>query len=225
MNKLIKVYIIILYLLLSTVVLSQQKIFLLPNPSYKSEVSLEETIYKWKATRNFKEEPLTLKQLSQLLWATAGTTIDGVTSATRVFPSAGAIYPLDIYVVVGNVKDLEAGIYKYDFKKHSIELIKKGDFRKELTNAAWNQSFINKAPVSFVWVAHYEKMGWYGERGKVRYIHIDLGHSAQNLTLQATALGLGTVQVGAFKDEAVRALLGLQKDKTPVYIMPVGYPK
>lgn len=204
---------------------AQQKSIPLPKPSYKSSVSFEETIYKWKATRNFKEQPLNLKQISQLLWAAFGTTIDGVSSATRVFPSAGAIYPLDIYVVVGNVKELEAGIYKYDFKKHSIELIKKGDFRKELTVSALNQYFINKAPVSFIWTASYDKMGRYAERGKTRYIHIDLGHSAQNLTLQATALGLGTVQVGAFKDEEVRNLLGLPKDKTPVYIMPVGYPQ
>lgn len=219
-----KTLLIVLFVFFSTFVFSQKNITL-PEPSYKSNVSLEETIYKWKATRNFKEDPLNLKQLSQLLWAACGTTVDGVTSATRVFPSAGAIYPLDLYVVVGSVKDLEPGIYKYDYRKHSIELIKKGDFRKELTSSALNQSFINKAPVSFIWVANYDKMSWYGERGKTRYIHIDLGHSAQNLTLQATALGLGTVQVGAFRDDALRNLLGLQKDKTPVYIMPVGYPR
>lgn len=198
----------------------------LPRPSYKGERSLEETIYHWKATRRFdKEKPLTLKQLSQLCWAAYGLTVDGISSATRVFPSAGAIYPLEIYVVVGNVENLEAGIYKYDSQNHSLQVIKKGDFRNELTKAALNQTFISQASVSFLWAANYNKVSWYGERGKVRYIHIDLGHSAQNLTLQATALGLGTVQVGAFNDEAVRNLLGLPKDKTPIYIMPIGYPK
>lgn len=197
----------------------------LPTPVYKSTVSVEETIYKWKATRKFKDEPLTLQQLSQLLWSCGGLTIDGISSATRVYPSAGGIYPLEIYVLIGNVKNVPAGIYKYNFYNHSIELVKKGDFRKELTNSALYQSFIAKAPVNFIWVANYDKMSWYGERGKTRYIHIDLGHSAQNLTLQTTALGLGTVQVGAFNDDMVRNLLGLPKDKTPVYIMPVGYPR
>lgn len=217
---------ILMIILISTFCKVGAKEIKLPQPYYKGEKSFEELIYKWKTTRRYnKEKSLTLKQLSQLCWATSGLTVDGVSSATRVYPSAGAIYPLEIYIVVGNVENLNSGIYKYISQNHTLQLIKTGDFRKELTKAALNQDFISQAPVSFVWIANYNKVSWYGERGRTRYIHIDLGHSAQNLTLQATALGLGTVQVGAFNDEAVRNLLGLSNDKTPVYIMPVGYAK
>lgn len=224
MKKYFFLFIFLSTLTLQSVIHPKDEI-ILPKPLYKGKISVEEAMYKWKATRRFKEEPITLQQLSQLLWSSSGLTIDGITSATRVYPSAGAIYPLEVYIVCGNVKDLHSGIYKYNHKNHSLELIKEGDYRKELTKAALNQFFISQAPVSFVWVAEYEKTRWYGDRGRIRYIHIDLGHSAQNLTLQTVALGLGTVQVGAFNDDMVRNLLGLPKDKTPVYIMPVGYPR
>ncbi len=197
----------------------------LPKPSFKGSVSVEEAISKNKATRRFKDLPLTLQQISQLLWAAFGFTVDGITSATRVFPSAGAIYPLELYIVCGENKGLKAGIYKYQPQTHTLLLIKQGDFREQLTKCAFNQFFISQAPVSFVWAANYNKVFSYGERGRVRYIHIDLGHSAQNLTLQTKALGLGTVQVGAFNDEEVKNLLGLSKEEVPVYIMPVGYSK
>jgi SagB-type dehydrogenase family enzyme len=178
----------------------------LPSANKKSNVSFEETIYKWSATRRFQNKPLTLNQIS-------------------VFPSAGAIYPLELYIVVGNVENLPAGLYKYNYKNHSLIQLKKGDLRDSLTSAALNQFFIKQAPVSFVWTAKYNKVAIYGERGKTRYIHIDLGHSAQNLTIQSTALGLGTVQVGAFDDEKVKEILSLPDEETPVYIMPVGYKK
>ncbi|MCS7150870.1 MAG: SagB/ThcOx family dehydrogenase [Endomicrobia bacterium] len=217
---------IVAIIFLSVRTYSQQKEITLPKPSYKGNLTFEELIYKWKATRRFSTRELTTEQLSQLLWSAVGFTIDGITSATRVYPSAGAIYPLELYVVCGNIKLLEPGIYKYDPQRNSIKLIKKGDFREDLTKAAYGQFFISQAPVSFVWVADYNIVNkYYGQRGTTRYVHTDLGHSAQNLTLQATALGLGTVQVGAFNDDTVRNLLGLSKDKTPVYIMPVGYPK
>ncbi len=197
----------------------------LPPADKKSNISFEEAIYKWSATRRFKDKALTLKQISQLLWAAFGTTVDGISSATRVFPSAGAIYPLELYVVVGKVENLPSGLYKYNYITHSLTQLKQTDLREQLASAALNQFFIKQAPVSFVWTAKYKKMFWYGERGKTRYIHIDLGHSAQNLTIQATVLGLGTVQVGAFNDNKVKEVLSLPEDETPVYIMPVGYRK
>ncbi len=202
-----------------------KKEILLPKPSYKGSISFEETIYKWKATRKFqKDKPLTLQLLSQLLWAASGTTVDGVTSATRVYPSAGAIYPLDIYVVCKNIKDLESGIYKYNCKNHSLILVKKGDFSSQLAYFAVGQMFIAEAPVSFIWVGDYSKVSRYGDRGTKRYIFADLGHSAQNLTIQATALGLGTVQVGAFNNEKIKSLLEIKQHEDPLYIMPVGFP-
>lgn len=204
---------------------SLKKEILLPKPSYKGSVSFEETIYKWKATRKFqKDKPLTLQFLSQLLWATSGATIDGVTSATRVYPSAGAIYPLDIYVVCNNIKELESGIYKYNYKNHSLTLVKKGNFSSQLAYFALGQMFVAEAPVSFIWVGNYDKVSRYGDRGTKRYIFTDLGHSAQNLTIQATVLGLGTVQVGAFNNEKIKSILELKQHEEPLYIMPVGFP-
>ncbi|MCX7715829.1 MAG: SagB/ThcOx family dehydrogenase [Endomicrobia bacterium] len=216
-----KYFIFYIFFLLS---IGYTKEFRLPKPSYKGNVSLEEILYKWKATRRFRPDlGISLQQLSQLLWSCNGITADGLSSATRTFPSAGAIYPLEVYIVCENIKGINNGIYRYNHINHSLELLKNGNFRDQLAKAALNQFFISQAPVSFIWVAEYDKTSWYGERGRVRYIHIDLGHSAQNLTLQATALGLGTVQIGAFNDAAVRTLLGLPENKTPVYIMPVGY--
>jgi len=223
MNQKLIFTLLLLYLLFIQDLFTQE--IKLPSANKKSNVSFEETIYKWSATRRFQNKPLTLNQLSQLLWSAFGTTVDGVTSATRVFPSAGAIYPLELYIVVGNVENLPAGLYKYNYKNHSLIQLKKSDLRDSLTSAALNQFFIKQAPVSFVWTAKNNKVAIYGERGKTRYIHIDLGHSAQNLTIQSTALGLGTVQVGAFDDEKVKEILSLPDEETPVYIMPVGYKK
>jgi len=218
-----KTLLLILSMLFANLTYAQE--IKLPSANKKSNVSFEETIYKWSATRRFQNKPLTLNQISQLLWSAFGTTVDGVTSATRVFPSAGAIYPLELYIVVGNVENLPAGLYKYNYKNHSLIQLKKSDLRDSLTSAILNQFFIKQAPVSFVWTAKYNKVAIYGERGKTRYIHIDLGHSAQNLTIQSTALGLGTVQVGAFDYEKVKKILSLPNEETPVYIMPVGYKK
>ncbi|MCX7957109.1 MAG: SagB/ThcOx family dehydrogenase [Endomicrobia bacterium] len=197
----------------------------LPKPIYKGNFSFEELIYRWKATRKFSEKSLTQNQLSQLLWAAAGLTVDGVSSATRVFPSAGAIYPLEIYIICGKIEKINPGIYRYNPNKQSLILIKQGDFRSALEKMTYNQLFVSQAPLSVIWVGNYEKVSWYGERGKTRYIHIDLGHSAQNLTLQCLSLGLGTVQIGAFNDSELNKLLNLNKEESALYIMPVGYPK
>ncbi len=220
-QKFILILLLIFFFIIQIVESAQE--IKLPSANKRSNVSFEEAIYKWSATRRFSNKPLTLKQISQLLWSAFGTTVDGVSSATRVFPSAGGIYPLELYVVVGNVENLSPGVYKYNYKSHSLIQVREGDLREELSSAALNQFFIKQAPVSFVWTAKYGKMFYYGERGKTRYIHIDLGHSAQNLTIQATVLGLGTVQIGAFDDDKVKKLLSLPNDETPVYIMPVGY--
>lgn len=189
---------------------------LLPEPRLEGEMSVEEAIAKRKSIRTYKNQPLTIKELAQLLWACQGITHDN----KRAAPSAGATYPFEIFVVVGNVEGLKPGIYHYDPFEHSLTMIKEGDFRKELQKAALNQNWVGKAAVDIVLVAFYERTTkYYGERG-VRYVHIEAGHIGQNIYLQATALNLGTVAVGAFYDEEVAKIIGT--NGAPLYIFPVG---
>lgn len=194
----------------------------LPSPEHKGRVSVEEAIFKRRSTRRYKDEPLTLKEISQLLWAAGGKTIDGITGATRAYPSAGGIYPLEIYLIVGEVEGLVAGIYHYKWQDHTIALIKEGDFRRQLMRAALGQKAVADAPVSIVFTAIYSRTTRrYGKRGEIRYVPMDMGGAGQNVYLQAEVLGLGTVIFGAFDDGTIKKILGV-KDEEPLYIMPVG---
>ena len=189
----------------------------LPEPRLRGEMSVEEAIAKRRSVRSYRDESLTLEELSQLLWSAQGiTSSNGYRSA----PSAGATYPFEVYVVVGNVEGLELGIYRYIPGKHALELVKSGDYRIELQRACLDQEWVGSAPVDIVLVAFYERTTEvYGERG-VRYVHMEAGHIGQNVYLQATALGLGTVAVGAFHDDEVASLLGTEG--APLYVFPVG---
>jgi SagB-type dehydrogenase family enzyme len=196
----------------------------LPAPRYKGDISVEEAIFKRRSIRAYKDEPLTLKEVSQLLWSAGGKTIDGITGATRAYPSAGGIYPLEIYLVAGDVKGLTKGIYRYRWEDHTIILVKEGDFRNQLMWAALGQRMVADAPVSLVFTAVYSRTTRrYGKRGEVRYVPMDVGGAGQNVHLQAEALGLGTVIIGAFRDKAVKEILGVKKEE-PLYIMPIGRP-
>jgi SagB-type dehydrogenase family enzyme len=189
----------------------------LPEPKYSSKVSVEEALKNRRSVRSYKKDPLTLEEVSQLLWAAQGKTAEW---GGRTAPSAGATYPLDTYVVVGNVTGLSAGVYQYDPDEHSIELIKDKDVRKDLVDAALGQGSIAKAPIDIVFAAVYRRTtGRYGERG-IRYVHMEIGHVGENIHLQCETMGLGTVMIGAFDDELVKRVLGI--DAAPLYIMPVG---
>ena len=128
--------------------------------------------------------------------------------------------------MVGNVKGIEPGLYKYNSKDHSIRCTISEDLRKEASSAAYNQKMIKDAPAVLFYSAAYERCSKkYGERGKERYVCMDLGHSAENVYLQAEALHLGTCAVGAFSDEALKKLFQLPADEEPIYMMPIGYCK
>jgi len=194
----------------------------LPEPRYSGAVSVEEVIFRRRCIRSYKGEPLTLQEVSQLLWAAGGKTVDGITGATRAYPSAGGLYPLEVYLVAGEVEGLAAGVYRYRWRDHTLRLVKEEDLRRELMKSALNQGAIGDAPVSVVFTAIYARTtGKYGERGAVRYVHMDMGAAVQTLFLQAEALGLGAVVMGAFEDEAVKGVLGVE-DEEPLAIMPVG---
>ena len=192
----------------------------LPAPKVKGEMSVEEAIFKRRSVRDYKSDAITLEQLSQLLWAGQGIT---AADFFRAAPSAGASYPLELFVIAGNVKGLDAGIYHYNVKEHSLSLHMKGDIREKIgTTAAFNQKCISQAPVCISICAVYERtMKTYGKRGE-RYVHIDTGHAAENIALQAVALGLATVMVGAFEDKKVSEILELGDELKPLYIIPVG---
>ena len=197
----------------------------LPKPSFDGKVSVEKAIKERRTIRDFKERTLSLDHLSQLLWAAQGITDPAI--GRRAAPSGGALYPLDIYVLVGEngVERMEAGVYHYLPKEHSISLISKGDRRKEIASASLWQMWMAKAPVIFIITAEYQRItGKYGERG-IRYALIEVGHVGQNLFLQAEALGLGAGIVGAFNDSEVSKVAGLPPKHEPLLIMPVGYKK
>jgi SagB-type dehydrogenase family enzyme len=158
---------------------------------------------------------LALEQISQLLWAASGKNL-----YRRTAPSAGATYPLEIYLVVGEVEGLEPGIYHYSSSRHSLESVKEQDIRNRLAAAALGQGMITRAPSSIVIAADYVRTSSrYGPRG-IRYVHMEAGHVGQNISLQANALSLGTVMIGAFDDPQVREILGVEEE--PLYIIPVG---
>lgn len=191
----------------------------LPDPRFESEVSLEEAILRRRSTREFSNKPVTIEEVSQLLWAAQGITSE---RGYRTAPSAGALYPLEVYVVVGYVDNLSLGVYWYRPSEHALVKVTGGDVVRGLTEAALMQQSVREAAVNLVITAVYSGTTQkYGDRG-VRYIHLEAGHAAQNICLQATALDLGAVTVGSFSDEGVRWTLKLPEEEQPLYIIPVG---
>ncbi|MFH1878595.1 MAG: SagB/ThcOx family dehydrogenase [Candidatus Omnitrophota bacterium] len=197
----------------------------LPQPERTGTMTVEEAIFARRSVRDFENSPLSLEEVSRILWAAGGVTVDGMTGPTRAYPSAGAVYPLEIYLVAGNVIGLPAGIYKYEWRRHVLVTVKKGDFREALSKAALSQKMVKDAPATIVVTAQYEKTASrYGQRGTLRYVAMDTGHMGQNVHLEAESLGLGTTMVGAFIDPQVVKILGTEKKELPVYMMPVGRP-
>jgi SagB-type dehydrogenase family enzyme len=191
----------------------------LPQPVQDSDTSIEEALRRRRSVRTYKDNPLTLAEVSQLLWAAQGITR---TTGFRTAPSAGALYPLEIYIAAGNVEDLPAGIYHYKPHEHELVRVLKGDRRTELCNAALGQTSVKNAPAVIVFSAVYGRTTVkYGDRG-IQYVHIEAGHAAQNVFLQAVSLNLGAVVIGAFNDEAVKDVLKMSRRDYPLYIMPVG---
>jgi SagB-type dehydrogenase family enzyme len=191
----------------------------LPRPRFTGKISVEQAMRLRRSTRQFRDKPVSLGHLSQLLWAA-----QGVTGAynERTAPSAGGTFPLEMYVVAGNVTDLPAGVYKYKPRAHELDFVSAGDRREELAEAAIQQKCVSRGAVAIVLAAVYERTtAEYGERG-VQYVHMEIGHVGQNIHLQALSLGLGTVAVGAFEDHAVAGLLGLPRNEKPLYILPLG---
>jgi len=195
----------------------------LPEPKLEGRLSVEGAIQRRRSRRDYSEEPLTIGELAQLLWAAQGIT--STRERKRAAPSAGATFPMEVFVAVGpkTVGDLAPGVYRYVPAEHSLEKTMDGDIRAQVAAAALGQEFLEVAPVSILMAAQYARTGnRYGERAR-RYVAMEAGHIGQNIHLQAEALDLGTVAVGAFRDQSVAAAFKLPPQLEPVYLMPVGH--
>lgn len=200
--------------------LTMGEVIKLPEPRKKSSFSLEEAIANRRSRRSYTDEPISLNDISQLCWAAQGIT--EANTGLRAAPSAGALYPLDLFLVVGS-SDLAPAVYHYSSKGHVLERVKSGDYRKQLREAALGQEWVENAALNFVISALYDRTTMkYGERGRQRYVPMEAGHAAENICLQAESLGLGTVTVGAFDDEQVREVVSASSEHVPLYVMPVG---
>lgn len=189
----------------------------LPAPERKGTLSLEEALAERRSVREFADTPLTRAELGQLLWAAQGVTHP---AGLRTAPSAGALYPLEVYAVT------REATYRYEPQGHQMSVHLDGDARPRLHEAALRQEPVLKAPAVIVIVAVYARTAAkYGGERSPRYVQLEVGHAAQNVLLEAVALNLGAVPIGAFEDELVKQALALPSDQQPLYLLPVGHPK
>jgi SagB-type dehydrogenase family enzyme len=194
-------------------------------PSKEDSPPLWDVLARRRSVRAFKETPLPLSHLSRLLWAAQGITRKTCGHGLRTAPSAGALYPVETYLAVHKVEDLDPGIYHYDVQNHALELISAGDFRRDAAEAALGQSFTASASVVLIWTAVFGRSkAKYRERA-YRYVYLDAGHIAQNLALAAVALGLGSCQIAALFDDEVNGLVGADGEaESVIYMTAVGWP-
>jgi SagB-type dehydrogenase family enzyme len=194
----------------------------LPEPQLAGDVPVERALAARRSVREYRDVPLRLADLAQLAWSAQGVTHP---AGYRTAPSAGALYPLELYVVVGEVPGLEAGVYQYVPAGHRLVRHAGGDARGAVARAALLQGWIADAPAILVLVGFTERSaGKYGERAP-RYVHMEVGHAAQNVYLQAEALGLGTCVVGAFHEGQLKRVLALPEAGAPLALLPVGTPR
>ena len=195
----------------------------LPDPKSLSKDTLNEVIKNRKSIRIYSNKELNIEQLSFLLWSSTGIQRREHGFEYRTAPSAGALYPIETYIVINNVKNIEKGVYHYNIKNHCLEEIKTGDFRIKISEAALNQEICYYAAIVFIWSAIFNRSKCkYGERA-YRYIYLDVGHIAENLALCSTSLGLGSCQIGALFDDEVNELIDIDGiNESTIYMSAVG---
>lgn len=193
----------------------------LPPIELSGDTAVEEALLERRSIRKYSDESLALDDIGQLLWAAQGMLYKRL---YRTAPSAGALYPIEMYVVAGDVDGLSPGVWHYLPEKHELIFVAEGDRRRRLASACWFQNWIRRAPAALVITGVYARTAKkYGDRSE-RYVHIEAGAVAENIYLQATSRGLGTVIVGAFRDEKLKSVLELPDDHEPLAVMPVGHP-
>ena len=192
-------------------------------PQREGGAPLWDVLMDRRSVRHFKVEPMTKSELSQLLWAAQGITKVFNSAELRTAPSAGALYPVETYLVVNSVKDIEPGVYHYAVDKHELDQLRVGDFRQQVAQAALDQEMAYRANVVFIWTAVFERSKWKYKQRAYRYIYLDAGHIAQNVALAAVALDFGSCQIGALYDDEVNALISVDGvDESVVYMTVVG---
>jgi SagB-type dehydrogenase family enzyme len=199
----------------------QEQIVQLPQPALQGDVSVESALAQRRSIRDLRPDALTLDEVGQVLWAAQGITTDW---GGRTAPSAGATHPIELHIAVTSVEGLEPGVYRYRPDGHHLERTVEHDIRTELAQAALGQAPVARAPVNVVIAAVEARTAErYGRRAE-RYVILEAGHVAQNVALQAVALDLGSVPIGAFDDADVADIVQLTQSERPLYILPLGRP-
>jgi len=212
--------------LLTASSIESEEIIDLPKPTHRG-MSVEEALMKRRSIRSYSEDSLSLWELSMLLFAAQGITGESGERKLRTAPSAGATYPIEVYALINRVEGIKEGIYQYIPEEHKLKVLKPGYFGSDLRNACLGQSMPQEAPLSIILTSVAKRTTRvYGEERGMRYIYMEAGHICQNICLEATSLGLGSVPVGAFYDDMVTKLLGVDKDReSAIYVVCIGHPR
>jgi len=197
----------------------------LPRPATEGGAPLWEILSKRRSERDFQQKPVTVDQVSQLLWAAQGVTAEQFGYKFRTVPSAGALYPVENYLIINDVEGIPRGVHHYNVSEHCLEQLKEGDYRVTIARAALDQKIAYEANLVFAWTAVVERSKWKYKQRAFRYIYLDAGHIAQTVAMAAVALGLGSCQIAALYDEEVNDLLGVDGiEETAIYLTVVGHP-
>ncbi len=198
----------------------------LPSQHQESTILFTEVLQRRKSVRDFSTQPLHKVDLAFLLWASTGIQRVEHGYEFRTAPSAGALYPIETYIAANNMEDVEKGIYHYNIRNHCLEEIKTGKFGDILAHAALDQKMCAAAPVVFIWTAFFRRSKWKYAQRAYRYIYLDAGHVAQNLALAAASISCGSCQVGAFFDDEVNSIVGVDgTEESSICLSVVGHPK
>jgi SagB-type dehydrogenase family enzyme len=189
-------------------------------------LSMVDVLKKRRSVRSFSPKPLSIAELSFLLWASTGVQRKEQGYDFRTVPSAGALYPIETYLIANNVEDLEKALYHYNIEAHALEKLKVGAFAENLAHAALGQNMCIKAPVVLIWTAIFARSKWKYAQRAYRYVYLDAGHIAQSLAVSAISVGLGSCQIGAFFDDEINQIIGVDGvGESVIYLSVVGYPK
>jgi len=195
----------------------------LPKPDFPENIDFWNVMLRRRSTRSFNEEPLTMEQVGLLLFGMSGITRVSSRMEYRTVPSAGGLYPIEIYPVINNVKDLNKGIYHYNIKDHELEFLKEGDYRSEVAKGCLDQAIAFHSAINFIWTAVIARSKWKYLQRCYRYVYLDCGHLAQNLYLVAESLKIGACTIGAIYDQELNTILNVDgKEETAIYVGVVG---
>jgi SagB-type dehydrogenase family enzyme len=198
----------------------------LPTQFEEQTLSFIEVIKSRRSVRSYLSKPLRISDLSFLLWASTGIQRKQRGYEFRTAPSAGALYPIETYLIVNDVEGLDKGIYHYNIAKHSLEELRTGAFGEKIAHAALEQEMCAEAPAVFVWTTIFNRSKWKYKQRAYRYVYLDAGHVAQNLALSATSIGLGSCQIGALFDDEINSIIGVDgTEESTIYLSVVGHPK